>query len=114
MKHLEMDAKRKGAKPVGPTAPGNRGRLLAALAVAACLIASGVSVHAEVTDLTELSLEELMEKKPEDVVYRAVKGMMPHTKLGRQQLRKLRVYAGTEHKQQAQNPQPIENSSTGE
>ena len=52
------------------------------------------------------TLEELMKKKPEDVVYRAVKGMVPHTKLGRAQLRKLRVYAGPEHEQQAQNPQP--------
>ncbi|UCE02534.1 MAG: 50S ribosomal protein L13 [Candidatus Latescibacterota bacterium] len=54
------------------------------------------------------TLQELMEKNPEEVVYRAVKGMLPHTKLGRQQLRKLRVYAGAEHKQQAQSPQPEE------
>lgn len=56
--------------------------------------------------LKERTLGELMKKKPEDVIYRAVKGMMPHTKLGRQQLRKLRVYAGVEHEHQAQSPQP--------
>ena len=55
------------------------------------------------------SMRELMETKPDDVVYRAVKGMMPNTKLGRQQLRKLRVYAGGEHRQQAQVPQPVAN-----
>jgi large subunit ribosomal protein L13 len=54
------------------------------------------------------TMQELMEKNPEEVVYRAVKGMLPHTKLGRQQLRKLRVYAGPEHKQQSQSPQPEE------
>ncbi|MFQ5598930.1 MAG: 50S ribosomal protein L13 [Candidatus Krumholzibacteriia bacterium] len=52
------------------------------------------------------SMKDLMAKKPEDVVFRAIKGMMPHTKLGRQQLRKLRVHPGPEHRQQAQMPQP--------
>ena len=55
------------------------------------------------------TMRELMETKPEDVVYRAVKGMMPNTRLGRQQLRKLRVYPGGEHRQQAQTPQPVAN-----
>lgn len=50
------------------------------------------------------SARQLLERKPEEVVYLAVKGMMPNTKLGRQQLRKLRVYAGPEHRQQAQQP----------
>ena len=54
------------------------------------------------------SMRELMATKPEDVLYRAVKGMMPNTKLGRQQLRKLRVYPGAEHRQQAQAPQAVE------
>ena len=57
------------------------------------------------------TMRELMETKPEDVVFRAVKGKMPNTKLGRQQLRKLRIYAGGEHKQQAQVPQPVANPS---
>lgn len=48
------------------------------------------------------SMRELMETKPEDVVMRAVKGMLPATVLGRAQLRRLRVYAGAEHRQQAQ------------
>lgn len=51
------------------------------------------------------SLRELFDKKPQDVVYRAVRGMLPHTRLGRQQLRKLRVYAGGDHEQAAQKPQ---------
>ena len=61
--------------------------------------------------LKERTLEELMKKTPEDVVYRAVRGMIPHTKLGRQQIRKLRVYAGPEHEQQAQNPQSAQSNS---
>lgn len=51
------------------------------------------------------SMRELMESKPEDVVMRAVKGMLPPTVLGRAQLRRLRIYAGAEHRQQAQLPQ---------
>jgi len=51
------------------------------------------------------SMRELMETKPEDVVMRAVKRMLPPTVLGRAQLRRLRVYAGGEHRQQAQLPQ---------
>jgi len=50
------------------------------------------------------SMRDLLEKKPDDVVVRAVRGMLPHTKLGRQQLRKLRVYAGPEHPHEAQAP----------
>jgi len=43
-----------------------------------------------------------LEKRPERVIERAVKGMVPHTSLGRQQLRKLHVYAGSEHPHQGQ------------
>jgi len=50
------------------------------------------------------SMRDMLEKRPDEVVYRAVRGMLPHTKLGRQQLRKLRVYAGTEHPHVAQQP----------
>ncbi len=46
--------------------------------------------------------EELFEKSPEDVLLRAVKCMMPKGNLGRQQLKKLRVYKGSEHPHQAQ------------
>lgn len=45
--------------------------------------------------------------KPERMVEHAVKGMLPHTKLGRRQLKKLKVYAGPEHPHAAQNPQPL-------
>jgi len=50
------------------------------------------------------SLRDLLEHRPEEVVLRSVRGMLPHTKLGRQQLRKLRVYAGNEHPHTAQQP----------
>jgi large subunit ribosomal protein L13 len=45
--------------------------------------------------------------KPENVFTHAVKGMMPHNRLGRQMMRKLRVYAGTQHPHTAQNPQAL-------
>lgn len=47
---------------------------------------------------------ELLETQPEKVVYRAVRGMVPKTKLGRAQMRKLRVFAGPEHPHEAQQP----------
>jgi len=52
------------------------------------------------------SLEHLLERDPEQVVRRAVKGMLPKGPLGRAQLKKLRVYAGPEHPHFAQQPQP--------
>ena len=52
--------------------------------------------------------ETLMEEKPEEVVREAVRKMLPHTKLGRQMLRHLRVYAGPQHRQKAQKPIPFE------
>lgn len=45
-------------------------------------------------------------RRPELLVERAVRGMVPHTRLGRAQLRKLRVYAGADHEQEAQKPEP--------
>lgn len=47
-------------------------------------------------------------KKPERLVLDAVKGMVPHTRLGRQQLGKLKVYAGADHPHAAQQPEPLE------
>lgn len=47
---------------------------------------------------------EMMETKPEFIIEHAVKGMMPRTRLGRQQLKRLRIYAGGEHDLQAQQP----------
>ena len=46
-------------------------------------------------------------ENPEEVIRRAVKGMLPHNRLGTQQLRKLKIYAGTDHPHQAQRPEPL-------
>jgi large subunit ribosomal protein L13 len=51
------------------------------------------------------TLKGLLEKKPEEVIRRAVWGMIPKNKLGRAVYKKLKVYRGTEHPHQAQNPQ---------
>ena len=58
--------------------------------------------------LRSRTLEEMLERRPEEVIRTAVKGMIPRTRLGRQQLRKLRVYAGPDHPHAAQQPQPME------
>jgi large subunit ribosomal protein L13 len=58
--------------------------------------------------LRSRTLEEMLERRPEEVIRNAVKGMLPRTRLGRQQLRKLKVYAGPEHPHAAQQPQPME------
>ncbi len=55
----------------------------------------------------EESLGKLLERRPEEVVRRAIKGMLPHTRLGAQQLRKLKLYAGSDHPHQAQQPEPL-------
>ena len=57
--------------------------------------------------LKEETLGQLLERRPEEVIRRAVKGMLPHTKLGAQQLRKLKIYAGSDHPHQAQRPEPL-------
>jgi len=49
----------------------------------------------------------LLERRPEEVIRRAVKGMLPRTRLGGQQLRKLKIYAGGDHPHQAQRPEPL-------
>jgi len=54
------------------------------------------------------TLGEMLERRPEDVIRKAVKGMLPRNRLGRQQLTKLKVYAGPEHPHEAQNPKPME------
>ncbi len=58
--------------------------------------------------LKKMSYRELMERKPEFVVKKAVKGMLPHNRLGRSMLRKLHVYAGPDHPHQAQKPEKLE------
>ncbi len=57
--------------------------------------------------LKETRLSDLMKKKPEEVIKRAVKGMLPKNKLGRKMLTKLKVYPDKEHHQEAQKPVPI-------
>ena len=50
---------------------------------------------------------ELMEKKPTEVIRKSVRGMLPKTTLGRQMLKKLKIYAGPDHPHAAQSPQPL-------
>ena len=57
--------------------------------------------------LKSLSFEKLIEKAPERVLQRAVKGMLPRNHLGRAMFKKLKVYAGPEHPHSAQQPQPL-------
>lgn len=65
--------------------------------------------HSEyVGGMKETTLKEMMKKKPEYVITHAVKGMLPKGPLGRQMLKKLHVYAGPEHKHEAQKPEAME------
>lgn len=57
--------------------------------------------------LRQETLGDLLERRPEEVIRRAVKGMLPRNRLGAQQLRKLKVYAGAEHPHEAQRPEPL-------
>ncbi len=57
--------------------------------------------------LRQETLGELLDRRPEEAIRRAVKGMLPRNRLGVQQLRKLKVYAGAEHPHQAQRPEPL-------
>jgi large subunit ribosomal protein L13 len=54
------------------------------------------------------TLEEQLQRRPEEVIRHAVKGMIPRTRLGRKQLTKLKIYAGPEHPHAAQQPTPME------
>ena len=58
--------------------------------------------------LRERTARTMREEYPEEMVERAVKGMLPHNRLGRQMYKKLFVYAGSEHKQEAQKPEVLE------
>ena len=58
--------------------------------------------------LRERTAKTMREQYPEEMVERAVKGMLPHNRLGRQMYKKLFVYAGSEHKQMAQKPEVLE------
>jgi large subunit ribosomal protein L13 len=57
--------------------------------------------------LKQRTLAEMMKKKPEEAIRLAVKGMLPKNRLGRAQLRKLKIYAGPEHPHAAQNPEEM-------
>ena len=58
--------------------------------------------------LRERTARTMREEYPEEMIERAVKGMLPHNRLGRQMYKKLFVYAGSEHKQEAQKPEVLE------
>lgn len=58
--------------------------------------------------LKETSYKVLLAEKPDFVVRKAVRGMLPHNRLGRAMLGKLKVYAGSDHPHGAQNPKPLE------
>jgi len=57
--------------------------------------------------LKSSSARELLDKKPEELIMRAVKGMLPKNPLGRKQLKKLKVYAGEAHPHEAQQPEVL-------
>jgi large subunit ribosomal protein L13 len=58
--------------------------------------------------LKSRTMREQLDRFPDRVIYEAVKGMMPKTRLGRAQMKKLRVYAGPDHPHTAQQPQQLE------
>jgi large subunit ribosomal protein L13 len=58
--------------------------------------------------MKETSYERMRQRKPTEILRKAVYGMMPKTRLARQQFRKLKIYAGPEHPHAAQNPQRLE------
>lgn len=61
--------------------------------------------------LRSRTLEEMLERQPEEVIRKAVKGMMPRNRLARKQLTKLKVYAGPDHPHAAQQPKTMEISA---
>ncbi|MDY0290723.1 MAG: 50S ribosomal protein L13 [Desulfuromonadaceae bacterium] len=58
--------------------------------------------------IRSINAAQQLEKKPEDLVFKAVRGMLPKNRLGRQMLSKLKVYAGSEHPHAAQKPNVLE------
>ena len=59
-------------------------------------------------NLKSITLEKLLDKAPERVIQSAVKGMLPKNPLGRAMIKKLKIYAGTEHPHAAQQPRALE------
>jgi len=58
--------------------------------------------------LTTITAKELMNKKPEDIIRFAVKGMLPKNRLGKRLIKKLKVYSGSDHPHAAQQPEVLE------
>ena len=58
--------------------------------------------------LKERNFQEMINRQPQKVIMRAVKGMLPHNSLGRQMLTKLRVFAGPDHPHAAQQPEALD------
>lgn len=58
--------------------------------------------------LKEITLRDQLAKKPDEVLRTAVRGMLPKNRLGRQLLKKLKIYVGTEHPHTAQEPKPLD------
>ncbi len=58
--------------------------------------------------LKEETLRQKLQRKPEEVIYLAVRGMLPKNKLRKRMLKRLKIYAGPEHPHKAQNPKPLE------
>jgi large subunit ribosomal protein L13 len=63
--------------------------------------------------LRSRTMGEELARRPEEVLRRAVKGMLPRTRLGRAQLRKLKIYAGPDHPHAAQKPEPMVGQTRG-
>lgn len=61
--------------------------------------------------LKSMTARQMLEKKPEEVIRLAVRRMLPKNKLARHQLKKLKVYRGSEHPHEAQTPEPLEISA---
>jgi len=61
--------------------------------------------------LRQRTLREQLARRPEEVLRKAVKGMLPRNRLSRQQLTKLKIYAGPDHPHEAQEPKPLETSA---
>ena len=57
--------------------------------------------------IKSMNAEEMLEKKPEMVIMKAVRGMLPKNRLGRQMIKKLKIYSGKDHPHQAQQPKPL-------
>jgi len=59
-------------------------------------------------NLKSISLEKQLQKAPERVIEHAVRGMLPRNPLGRSMMKKLKIYAGAQHRHEAQQPQPLD------